>query len=277
MDTSELLERYAEGERDFDRVNLSHAKLNSINLSEAKLNEAFLDKAFLNKAILDKVNLCGAHLNNAQLRGAKLRGANLSTADLSAADLTAADLNTANLQEADLRGANLSYSKLCDANLSGANLSGAQVKKTLFASNLGISQENKLDLIRRGAIFEGRGKTILIIEDEGFIRDNLIELLEIEGYEAMGAENGSVGVQLAKEYQPGLILCDVMMPELDGYGVLEALRQDSATATIPFIFLTASADRSNLQRIRELGRNDYILKPFNVDQFLQAIATHLED
>lgn len=120
-------------------------------------------------------------------------------------------------------------------------------------------------------------KKILVIEDEIFIRENLIELLEIEGFEAVGAENGCVGVHLAKEYQPDLILCDVMMPELDGYGVLNALREESVTATIPFMFLTASADRNNLQKIRDMGMNDYILKPFNVDKFLAAIATRLEN
>jgi CheY-like chemotaxis protein len=116
---------------------------------------------------------------------------------------------------------------------------------------------------------------ILVIEDEVFIRENLIELLEIEGFQAIGAENGNQGVQFAKEHQPDLILCDVMMPELDGYGVLGALRADPATKTIPFMFLTASADRSNLQKIREMGMNDYILKPFNVDKFLAAIAARL--
>jgi CheY-like chemotaxis protein len=120
-------------------------------------------------------------------------------------------------------------------------------------------------------------KKILVIEDEIFIRENLIELLEIEGFQAVGAENGDLGVKLAKEYLPDLILCDVMMPELDGYGVLEVLRQDSLTALIPFIFLTASADRSNLQKIRELGINDYILKPFNVDKFLATITARLDD
>ena len=120
-------------------------------------------------------------------------------------------------------------------------------------------------------------KKILVVEDELFIRENLIELLEIEGFCCFGAENGEVGVQLAKEHQPDLILCDVMMPELDGYGVLEALRQDSSTTAIPFLFLTASADRSNLQKIRELGFNEYILKPFHVDKFLATVTTRLKD
>lgn len=120
-------------------------------------------------------------------------------------------------------------------------------------------------------------KKILVIEDEEFIRDNLIELLEIEGFEAIGAENGFIGLHLAKESQPDLILCDVMMPELDGYGVLSALREDSATTRIPFMFLTASADRNNLQKIRAMGMNDYILKPFNIDKFLSSINNRLEN
>ncbi|EGJ28964.1 MULTISPECIES: response regulator [Moorena] len=118
---------------------------------------------------------------------------------------------------------------------------------------------------------------ILVIEDEIFIRENLIELLEIEGFEAQGAENGVEGVQLVQQEPPDLILCDVMMPELDGYGVLQALRQDPATAKIPFMFLTASADRSNIQKIRELGIHDYILKPFNVDKFLDVISNRLAE
>jgi CheY-like chemotaxis protein len=119
-------------------------------------------------------------------------------------------------------------------------------------------------------------KKILVIEDEIFIRENLLELLEIEGFQAVGAENGNVGVQLAREQRPNLILCDVMMPGLDGYGVLDALREDPATATIPFLFLTASADRNNLQKIRQLGMDDYILKPFNVDKFLAAISARMD-
>lgn len=118
-------------------------------------------------------------------------------------------------------------------------------------------------------------KKILVIEDEMFIRDNLIELLEIEGFEAKGAENGFVGLQLAKDYQPDLILCDVMMPELDGYGVLTALREEATTAKIPFMFLTASADRNNLQKIREMGMIEYIIKPFNIDKFLATINHRL--
>lgn len=119
-------------------------------------------------------------------------------------------------------------------------------------------------------------KKILVIEDEVFIRENLLELLEIEGFEAIGAEDGFRGVQLAKQCQPDLILCDVMMPEIDGYGVFDALREDSTTAMIPFLFVTASADRNNLQKIRAMGMDDYILKPFNVDKFLTTVTSRLE-
>lgn len=112
---------------------------------------------------------------------------------------------------------------------------------------------------------------ILVIEDEDFIRENLIELLEIEGFDAVGAGDGKEGLQLAQQQHPDLILCDVMMPELDGFAVLEKLRREAITAQIPFIFLTASADRNNLKKIRELGINDYILKPFNVDKFMTLI------
>ncbi|MGQ4646553.1 response regulator [Lyngbya aestuarii] len=120
-------------------------------------------------------------------------------------------------------------------------------------------------------------RKILIIEDEIFIRDNLIELLEIEGFDAFGAENGQFGVNLAQEHRPDLILCDVMMPDLDGFGVLEILRDNPLTARIPFMFLTASADRKNLRRFREVGINDYVLKPFNVDHFLALVTARLEE
>lgn len=120
-------------------------------------------------------------------------------------------------------------------------------------------------------------KKILVVEDENFIRENLIELLEIEGFEAVGAQNGKIGVEMAQEYKPDLILCDVMMPDLDGYAVLSALREDAGTAKIPFMFLTASADRNNIQKIKAMGMDDYILKPFHVDKFLAAIAERMEN
>lgn len=116
---------------------------------------------------------------------------------------------------------------------------------------------------------------ILIIEDEESIRENLLELLEAEEYEATGAENGLVGVQMAKSILPDLVICDLMMPEMDGYSVLKELRQDSVTAAIPLIFMTARADQNDKQRAMELGADDYLIKPCKSGVILKAIATHL--
>src|SRR4028118_231351 len=97
---------------------------------------------------------------------------------------------------------------------------------------------------------------ILVIEDEESVRANIVRLLELEDFDALGAANGVIGVQVAKEQVPDLIICDVMMPELDGYGVLNTLRQDDVTATIPFVFLTAKAAKEDLRQGMELGASD---------------------
>ncbi|MBE9128689.1 MULTISPECIES: response regulator [unclassified Coleofasciculus] len=115
-------------------------------------------------------------------------------------------------------------------------------------------------------------KTILIIEDEEYVREIICEILKAENFEVFDAENGRIGVQLAEEKQPDLIICDVMMPELDGYGVIDQLRQNPATEAIPFIFLTARADKSDLRYGMELGADDYLTKPFTQDELLGAIA-----
>ncbi|MBD2166594.1 hybrid sensor histidine kinase/response regulator [Calothrix membranacea FACHB-236] len=117
---------------------------------------------------------------------------------------------------------------------------------------------------------------ILVIEDEESIRENVQELLEMKNFEAITAENGVIGVQKIKEQIPDLILCDVMMPELDGYGVLRFLQQNVATAHIPLIFLTAKADKLDLRQGMELGADDYLTKPFTSKQLLKAIAIRLE-
>ena len=119
-------------------------------------------------------------------------------------------------------------------------------------------------------------KTILVIEDETGVRENLIDLLEAEDFDAIAATNGREGIELAKKRLPDLILCDVMMPELDGYGVLTELRQDPATAIIPFIFLTAKAAKGDTRQGMELGADDYLTKPFNREEILAAIFTRLE-
>ncbi|MDY7020877.1 MAG: response regulator, partial [Cyanobacteriota bacterium] len=117
---------------------------------------------------------------------------------------------------------------------------------------------------------------ILVIEDDFLIRENLTELLEIEDYEVYNAENGQIGLQQATKHLPDLILCDVMMPELDGYGVLQALRSNTATATIPFIFLTAKADHIDMRQGMGLGADDYLTKPCSAEELLQAVKTRLK-
>jgi len=118
-------------------------------------------------------------------------------------------------------------------------------------------------------------KKILVIEDEPDLRDSILDILDAEGFYAVGAENGKEGVRVAGEFQPNLILCDVMMPELDGYGVLNNLRDNPKTATIPFLFLTAKADKTDFRQGMEAGADDYLTKPFTHDELLQAIATRL--
>ncbi len=117
---------------------------------------------------------------------------------------------------------------------------------------------------------------ILVIEDDELVRENILELLDAEDFVAVGAENGSAGVLLAQAENPDLIICDVMMPELDGFGVLQELRSHEATATIPFIFLTAKADQIDRRQGRELGADDYLTKPFTRAEILKAITTRLE-
>ena len=117
---------------------------------------------------------------------------------------------------------------------------------------------------------------ILVIEDEESIRENILELLEAENFEALGAANGKVGIKMAIAQMPDLILCDMMMPEIDGQGVLKALRAEPVTATIPFIFLTAKADKTDIRLGMEQGADDYITKPCTPQELLKAIAIRLE-
>jgi diguanylate cyclase len=116
---------------------------------------------------------------------------------------------------------------------------------------------------------------ILVIEDEEFVRANLIDLLELENFEVFAADNGKDGIQLAQSHLPDLILCDIAMPEMDGYGVLAELRQNSATAGIPLIFLTARATSADFRQGMRLGADDYLTKPFSQAELLEAIATRL--
>lgn len=116
---------------------------------------------------------------------------------------------------------------------------------------------------------------ILLIEDEAAMAENISEILELAHYNVTIAPNGKIGVALAQENHPDLILCDVMMPELDGYGVINILNSDPDTATIPFIFLTAKADREDVRAGMNFGADDYITKPFSSAELLQVIETRL--
>jgi len=116
---------------------------------------------------------------------------------------------------------------------------------------------------------------ILLIEDEQPLREDILETLECMYFDVLGAENGLVGVQLALQHKPDLIICDIMMPKLDGYDVLKTLRQNPETSHIPFIFLSAKTEKSDIQKGRDLGANDYLTKPFTIAQLSQAISAQL--
>lgn len=119
-------------------------------------------------------------------------------------------------------------------------------------------------------------KTILVIEDEPEMCRNMVTILGLEGYQTLQAANGRQGVQLARRRLPDLILCDVMMPELDGHGVLSELRATPETVAIPFIFLTAKGEKADVRQGMNLGADDYLTKPVDADELLAAIRTRLE-
>jgi len=116
---------------------------------------------------------------------------------------------------------------------------------------------------------------ILIIEDNDDIRESTAEILELAGYEVEAANNGKKGVELAFGCQPDLILCDIMMPELDGYGVLYLLNKNTLTAATPFMFLTAKSERLDFRKGMEMGADDYLTKPFDDVELLNAIESRL--
>ncbi len=117
---------------------------------------------------------------------------------------------------------------------------------------------------------------ILVIEDNAAMRANIASILELGDYDVLTAANGKLGVTLAQEHHPDLILCDVMMPELDGHGVLHILSKDPGTAIIPFIFLTAKAEKSDIREGMGLGANDYITKPFDGSELLRVVEMQLK-
>lgn len=118
-------------------------------------------------------------------------------------------------------------------------------------------------------------KTILIIEDNIEIRENTTEILELGGYNVITAVDGRDGISVASEFRPDVILCDIMMPYVDGYDVLKDLKKNSSTAGIPFIYVTASAEKSEEKRAREMGADGYVRKPFDVQELMDAIEKSL--
>lgn len=119
-------------------------------------------------------------------------------------------------------------------------------------------------------------KTILLIEDNLEMRENTSEIMELANYNVITAVNGKDGVEKAKELLPDLIICDIMMPEMDGYGVLYILSKDPATCAIPFVFLTAKAEKSEFRKGMNLGADDYVTKPFEEMELLDVIESRLE-
>lgn len=119
-------------------------------------------------------------------------------------------------------------------------------------------------------------KTILLIEDNNEILENFTEYLEIEGYRILGASNRKKGVQLATKFIPDLIICDVLMPEMDGHKVLHLLLETSKTHDIPFIFSTSMSETVDRKEALALGADDYIIKPFDMELLLKMISTWLK-
>ncbi|WMI65203.1 response regulator [Aestuariibaculum sp. YM273] len=118
-------------------------------------------------------------------------------------------------------------------------------------------------------------KTILLIEDDTVLRENTAELLELSNYKVLTASNGKLGVELARKHIPNIIICDIMMPVMDGYETLQTLSKKEATKHIPFIFLSAKTERQDIRKGMNLGADDYITKPFTEDDIVSAIESRL--
>ncbi|GAB1420116.1 response regulator [Anaerolineales bacterium] len=119
-------------------------------------------------------------------------------------------------------------------------------------------------------------KKILVIEDSSDLREGIIEVLEIHGYHVYGAEDGAVGIEMIKVQPPDLILCDIMMPDVDGYQVFDFVRSNVKLALIPFVFLTSKTDRQDRRFAMAKGASDFVTKPFSVDELLQCVRHQLE-
>jgi len=121
-----------------------------------------------------------------------------------------------------------------------------------------------------------KSKKIIVIDNDVFSRNFVLDSLRSDGYDTISAENGIMGLELIKQYLPDLVICDLVMPDIDGYTVLSNLREDSFTAIIPFIFLTAINTKESLRKAMELGADDYLTKPVTTNELLRAIAIRLQ-
>ncbi|MFT5256386.1 MAG: DNA-binding response OmpR family regulator, partial [Arenicella sp.] len=119
-------------------------------------------------------------------------------------------------------------------------------------------------------------KNVLIIEDNQDVRENMAEILELENYKVRTAEDGEKGVEIARVLKPDIIICDIMMPKLNGYDVLLRIREDKTTASIPFVFLTAKTERIDVRKGMNLGADDYLIKPFEESELIAVIASRLK-
>jgi CheY-like chemotaxis protein len=116
---------------------------------------------------------------------------------------------------------------------------------------------------------------ILIIEDNDGVREEIVDILRYAGYDVRDAENGRLGLELVTQWAPDLVVCDLMMPELDGYATLAAIRADPASATTPFLCLTARGEQRDMQKAMDLGADEYLRKPFTTDELLAALESIL--
>ena len=115
-------------------------------------------------------------------------------------------------------------------------------------------------------------KKIVVVEDNADVREEILAILRFEGFEVRDADNGRHGLELVREWTPDLVVCDVMMPDMDGHAMLEALRADPRFRAIPFICLTARAERRDMRTAMELGADDYLTKPFTAEELLAAVG-----
>lgn len=119
-------------------------------------------------------------------------------------------------------------------------------------------------------------KTILLIEDNNELLDNLTEYFELEGYRILGAKNGKSGVEISLKFQPDLIVCDVIMSEMNGYEILQLLLESPQTSDIPFIFSTSMSEKKHREKAMKLGADDYIIKPYDIEALLKMVEARIK-